>query len=157
MKAEDLKTPDDIERYIEGCLNDFENGISTKSETTAHLGEMAVQIYKQTLKESAQLSQQPSNDTHTDHFVEVNKKVKPTKQRDMRKTAMQILIDRLNNDIKSHPLIKGYIQVVIDHAEELKVNEERQQIFEAHYDGMGNKNSGRSIESETYYTENYEA
>ena len=75
MKAEDLKTPDDIERYIEGCLNDFENGISTKSETTAHLGEMAVQIYKQTLKESAQLSQQPSNDTHTDHFVEATKRL----------------------------------------------------------------------------------
>ena len=47
MKIEDVKTPDDVEKYIEGCLNDFEIGIATKGETTVFLGELVVHIYKE--------------------------------------------------------------------------------------------------------------
>jgi hypothetical protein len=37
MKAEEINTLDDAERFCEGCLNDFELGISTKSETMKEL------------------------------------------------------------------------------------------------------------------------
>jgi hypothetical protein len=39
MKAEDIKTIEDAENYVEGCINDFEAGISTKEETLTSLGE----------------------------------------------------------------------------------------------------------------------
>ncbi len=39
MNIDQIKTPSDIENYIEGCLNDFETGISDKSETMANLCE----------------------------------------------------------------------------------------------------------------------
>jgi hypothetical protein len=51
MKVEQVKTPDDIERYIEGCLNDFETAISTKDETVVFLAELVVHIYKEAKKE----------------------------------------------------------------------------------------------------------
>lgn len=51
MKAIDVKTPDDIERYIEGCINDFEMGISDKDETIVYLAELVVHVYKKALKE----------------------------------------------------------------------------------------------------------
>ena len=47
MKVEEIKTPDDIERYIEGCLNDFEMAIITKDETVVFLAELVVHIYKE--------------------------------------------------------------------------------------------------------------
>ncbi len=48
MTAKDIKNGDDIERFILGCLNDFETGLSTKSETLIALGEMVVHIYETT-------------------------------------------------------------------------------------------------------------
>lgn len=33
MKPENITSPEDMVRYIEGCLNDFEANISTKAET----------------------------------------------------------------------------------------------------------------------------
>lgn len=33
MKAEEIKTIKDAQRFVEGCLNDFESGVSTKEET----------------------------------------------------------------------------------------------------------------------------
>ena len=33
MKVEDIKTIADMQRYCEGCINDFEAGVSTKEET----------------------------------------------------------------------------------------------------------------------------
>ena len=51
MKVENVRTADDIERYIEGCINDFEMGISDKSETIVYLAELVVHVYKKALKE----------------------------------------------------------------------------------------------------------
>lgn len=50
MKVENVTTQNDIERYIEGCINDFEMGISEKSETIAYLAELVGHVIK-TLKE----------------------------------------------------------------------------------------------------------
>lgn len=36
MKARDIKSVDDAERFVEGCLNDFESGVATKGETMQH-------------------------------------------------------------------------------------------------------------------------
>ena len=51
MKVENIKTADDIERYIEGCINDFEAGISDKVETIIAIAELVIHIYKLALKE----------------------------------------------------------------------------------------------------------
>lgn len=45
MNVTDVKTPDDIERYVEGCLNDFEGGLSTKDETVVAICELVVHVY----------------------------------------------------------------------------------------------------------------
>ena len=45
MKVENVRNTDDIERYIEGCINDFEMGISDKSETIVHLAELVAHVY----------------------------------------------------------------------------------------------------------------
>lgn len=37
MKAEDINTAEDAERFCEGCLNDMEMGIATKAETMKQL------------------------------------------------------------------------------------------------------------------------
>ena len=55
MKVENIKSTDDIERYIEGCLNDFESAISTKEETLVYIAELVVYIYKQAKKEQLML------------------------------------------------------------------------------------------------------
>jgi hypothetical protein len=52
MKLEDVKVADDIERYIEGCINDIELAICDKDETIIAIAELVVYIYKQGLKES---------------------------------------------------------------------------------------------------------
>ena len=39
MNVENIKTLDDAQDYVEGCINDYEAGISTKSETLGLLGE----------------------------------------------------------------------------------------------------------------------
>ena len=45
MKIDQIKTTADIENYIEGCLNDFETGISDKSETMTNLCELVGHVY----------------------------------------------------------------------------------------------------------------
>ncbi len=45
MKIDQIKTTADIENFIEGCLNDFETGISDKSETMANLRELVGHVY----------------------------------------------------------------------------------------------------------------
>ena len=45
MNIDQIKTTADIEIYIEGCLNDFETGISTKSETMTNLCELVGHVY----------------------------------------------------------------------------------------------------------------
>lgn len=54
MKVKDVKKPDDVTRYIEGCLNNFEMAISTKDETLVFLAELVVHVYK--VGQSEQLS-----------------------------------------------------------------------------------------------------
>ncbi len=44
MKVEDIKTVDDMERFVEGCLNDMDAGIATKAETIRHLADYTVHI-----------------------------------------------------------------------------------------------------------------
>lgn len=44
MKAKDIITIGDAERFVEGCINDLDDGISTKSETIAHLGEYTARL-----------------------------------------------------------------------------------------------------------------
>lgn len=44
MKAKDIKSVDDVSNYIEGCLNDFDEGISTKIETNKYLHELVVRV-----------------------------------------------------------------------------------------------------------------
>ena len=51
MKVENVKTADDLERYIEGCINDFEADIIDKSETITAIAELVVHIYKLALIE----------------------------------------------------------------------------------------------------------
>ena len=51
MKAEDVRTGEDVERYIEGCINDFEMGISDKNESIVYLAELVAHVYKEALKE----------------------------------------------------------------------------------------------------------
>jgi len=44
MKTEDIKTISDAQRYVEGCVNDYEAGISSKEELISHLGEYTCAI-----------------------------------------------------------------------------------------------------------------
>jgi len=39
IKVENIETLDQANRFIEGCLNDFEDGFSTKLETIELLGQ----------------------------------------------------------------------------------------------------------------------
>ena len=45
MKVGQIRTADDVERYIEGCLNDYEEGISEKEETVVNLTELVAHVY----------------------------------------------------------------------------------------------------------------
>ena len=51
MKLENIRTADEIENYIEGCLNDFQLGFRSKKKTVELIGELVVHIYKLALKE----------------------------------------------------------------------------------------------------------
>ena len=51
MEVKDVRTADDIERYIEGWINDFEGAISDKDETIVAIAELVVYIYEEGLKE----------------------------------------------------------------------------------------------------------
>lgn len=44
MKVEDIKAIEDANRYVEGCINDFEQGISTKDETIGYLGQYTARL-----------------------------------------------------------------------------------------------------------------
>lgn len=51
MKVEQIATTDDIEAHIEGCLNDFELGISEKEETLVHIAELVAYVYNKAKNE----------------------------------------------------------------------------------------------------------
>ena len=51
MKVEQIRTAGDVERYIEGCLNDFEEGIIEKDETVIHLAELVAHVYAKATEE----------------------------------------------------------------------------------------------------------
>lgn len=44
MLTENIYTLQDAERYIEGCLNDFAEGISTKGETMKYMLDYTLRI-----------------------------------------------------------------------------------------------------------------
>ena len=44
MKVEEIESLSDAQRYVEGCLNDYEAGIATKDETLGHLGKYTARI-----------------------------------------------------------------------------------------------------------------
>lgn len=44
LEVSDIKTFEDIEIYIEGCMNDYESGISDKEETILYLKNLVVGI-----------------------------------------------------------------------------------------------------------------
>jgi len=44
MDAKDIKSVDDVSNYIEGCLNDFDEGLSTKDETNKYLHELVAKV-----------------------------------------------------------------------------------------------------------------
>lgn len=52
MKVENVKTADDIERYIEECINDFEANVCDKDETIIAIAKLVVHIYKLTIEEN---------------------------------------------------------------------------------------------------------
>jgi len=47
MKVENIRTPEDIERYVEGCMNDYSEGISTKEETIVNIIELVDHYFKE--------------------------------------------------------------------------------------------------------------
>jgi hypothetical protein len=61
MNIDQIKTTADIEIYIEGCLNDFETGISTKSETMTNLCELVGHVYVRSFKEKHGISDEELN------------------------------------------------------------------------------------------------
>lgn len=38
MKVENIETLEEAQRYVEGCVNDYEAGLSTKEELLGYLG-----------------------------------------------------------------------------------------------------------------------
>ncbi len=44
MKLENINTIEDAQNYLEGCVNDFDAGISTKEELLGHLGQYTGRI-----------------------------------------------------------------------------------------------------------------
>lgn len=46
MTLEDIKSEEDVARFIEGCLNDFESGIATKKETELWIHRLVVFMIK---------------------------------------------------------------------------------------------------------------
>jgi len=44
MEAKDIKDYRDAQRYVEGCLNDLLDGISTKEETMTYMKEYTLRI-----------------------------------------------------------------------------------------------------------------
>lgn len=46
MKLIDVTTEEGVIRYIEGCINDFEYGISTNDETCKHINDLIIYLIK---------------------------------------------------------------------------------------------------------------
>jgi mevalonate pyrophosphate decarboxylase len=44
METKDIKTSKDMERYVEGCLNDLLDGLSTKEETMTYMKDYTIRI-----------------------------------------------------------------------------------------------------------------
>ena len=44
LEVKNINTIDDMQRFVEGCINDFEAGISTKEETLDHLRDYTLRI-----------------------------------------------------------------------------------------------------------------
>lgn len=42
MKVEDIKTLNQAQNYVEGCINDLCEGLSTREETLGYLGQYTV-------------------------------------------------------------------------------------------------------------------
>lgn len=51
MEVNQIRTADDVERYIEGCLNDYDAGVSTKEETLVYLAELVAHVYVKAMEE----------------------------------------------------------------------------------------------------------
>ncbi|MFW6247050.1 MAG: hypothetical protein ACOC22_02645 [bacterium] len=49
MKSENINTIEDMQRFVEGCINDFENGIATKKETIKYLKEYTFRVIELTM------------------------------------------------------------------------------------------------------------
>jgi hypothetical protein len=45
LQVKNIRTPQDIERHIEGIVNDFDTGIATKEETIVAILELVVHIF----------------------------------------------------------------------------------------------------------------
>lgn len=46
MKLENIKSEEQVAHYIQGCMNDFEAGISTKVETENHIHKLIMYLIK---------------------------------------------------------------------------------------------------------------
>lgn len=44
MDVKEIMTINDANRFVEGCINDFEAGLSTKAETMSHIGKYTGRI-----------------------------------------------------------------------------------------------------------------
>ena len=49
MHTKDIYTLEDAQRHVEGIINDFDGGISTKEETVSHLFDYTVRIMEITM------------------------------------------------------------------------------------------------------------
>ena len=44
LKIEDIKTVSDMQRFVEGCINDLDAGVATKEETVNHLKDYTMKV-----------------------------------------------------------------------------------------------------------------
>jgi hypothetical protein len=44
MDVENIQSVNDANRFVEGCINDFESGISTKEETMGLMGKYTARL-----------------------------------------------------------------------------------------------------------------
>ena len=52
MKTSHIHTIQDMQRYVEGCINDFETGVSTKDETIDALRDYTIRVIELTVKKN---------------------------------------------------------------------------------------------------------
>lgn len=60
MQVKNIRTSKDIEKYIEGCLNDYELRISTKEQTLIDLCELVAYVY----------NNKPTNKTYAERLYD---------------------------------------------------------------------------------------